>query len=76
LGEIFLLKSEIQVGDIIVTLSLAEETFLPVLDENREQIQAWLDEITEAIRRQIKMGFESDMDKAILRAIRANKRKC
>jgi hypothetical protein len=53
---------------------LAEETFLPVQD--RGQIQAWLDEITEAIRRQVGMGFEGDADKAILRAIEAKKQKC
>jgi hypothetical protein len=70
------LKSEIQVGDIVVTLSLAKKTFLPVSDEDRGQIQAWLDEITEAIRKQIGMGFESDLDKAILRVIGSKKRKC
>lgn len=68
------MKASVQIGDILVTLSLAESTYRPVQAGSEPEIQKYLDEIVDMIAKQIGMGFEGEVDKAILRAIK-NKRR-
>ena len=68
------MKASVQVGDIVVTLSLAERTALPIPKESESEIQAFLDDIVSKIAAQMNMGFEGEVDKAILRAIKSKRR--